>query len=358
MLARWCERAVAATLEGVWLIALLLFIAFLVWFAIEPRMVWPGFLLTFSLGAAAIQIVVWCAGLTAVPVFGVVFGVTLLATLFVIATMPVLVGLFLVVHFGIMLRREGPTATTFLSGAVGVGVLGYVVAVVVAVMAGWSMASVLLALLGLPLFLLAVGFVCFVVYSNFYVWWCNTHVRTPDAVVVLGGALRGGRTVSALVARRVDRGLEVARRCWEQGLEVPVVMSGGQGSDELVPEAQAMAEYADTQGAPPRLVLREERSTTTDENLRFTAELLRAQGITGPVVVATNDYHAFRAATMMRKAGLAGNAIGYATARYYWPAATIREYLAVLRDHRTFVGVVIVLVTVLLGLVVGMALLG
>ena len=36
----------------------------------------------------------------------------------------------------------------------------------------------------------------------------------------------------------------------------------------------------------------------------------------------------------MRKAGLPGYAIGAHTAQYYWPSAMIREYAAILRDHR------------------------
>ena len=136
-------------------------------------------------------------------------------------------------------------------------------------------------------------------------------------------------------------------------------MSGGQGADEHVPEAQAMAEYAGEKGVSQESVLREDRSTTTEENLRYSADLLRAHGITGPVAVATpNDYHAFRSATMMRRVKLPGYALGYPTARYYWPAAVIREYVAVLRDHKRFVAVMLGISALPLAFMVAMLALG
>jgi uncharacterized SAM-binding protein YcdF (DUF218 family) len=51
------------------------------------------------------------------------------------------------------------------------------------------------------------------------------------------------------------------------------------------------------------------------------------------VAVVTSNFHAFRAALLMRRAGLPGYTIGAPTAGYYWPSASIREYVAILRDH-------------------------
>jgi hypothetical protein len=35
----------------------------------------------------------------------------------------------------------------------------------------------------------------------------------------------------------------------------------------------------------------------------------------------------------MRKAGIPGYTVGCRTARYYWPSATVREFLAILLEH-------------------------
>ncbi|WP_296137113.1 YdcF family protein [uncultured Tessaracoccus sp.] len=326
-----------------WIVALVLLVAFVVWFAIEPRVIWPGFLLVFSLGAFAAQVLLWVTELPDVQVLHTAVDIALAATGLVLVSFPLLAGLFLVVNCVVMWRKEGLGRGTMISGVVGSGTLGYLALGTVAVPLGWTTVEIVLALLAPPMVELAFGFVCFVLYSSLYTWWFSCFGGTVEAVVVLGGALRGGRTVSPLLARRIDRGLVVARRAWADGRAIPVVMSGGQGSDEQVSEAEAMGAYAVEQGTDRALVRLEDRSTNTEENLRYSAALLRAEGVRGPVAVATNDYHAFRAATMMRRAKLPGYAVGYRTVRYYWPSAMIREYVALLRDHPRFV-------TVMLGL--------
>ncbi len=326
-------------------VALVCLAVFVVWFVIEPRSVWPGFLLTFGLVALAAWLVQMLDVASRIPVLGLPVSLALAALGLVLLVSPVIVGVFLLANCWLMWRREGPSSATMLSGLVGAGTLAYVGSFVVASALGREEMAAILAGLGLPLLAVAVGFVAFVVYSNFYAWWFGRHGGRVDAVVVLGGALRGAK-VSPLLGRRIERGLQVARREWDAGREVPLVMSGGQGADEVVAEAVAMAEYAIELGAPSERIWLEDRSTTTRENLELTAQLLRDKGIDGPIAVATNDYHAFRAATMMRRAGVPGYAVGYLTARYYWPAATIREYLAVLRDHRVFVACVLAMLLV------------
>ncbi|NLE98214.1 MAG: YdcF family protein, partial [Propionibacterium sp.] len=80
-------------------------------------------------------------------------------------------------------------------------------------------------------------------------------------------------------------------------------------------------------------VVLEDRSTNTEENLEFSKAVLRARDVDGRVAVTTNNFHAFRAALLMRRAGVPGYCLGAPTARYYWPSATVREFMAILRDH-------------------------
>ena len=48
----------------------------------------------------------------------------------------------------------------------------------------------------------------------------------------------------------------------------------------------------------------------------------------------TSDYHVFRTAEYAHKIGLAADGVGSRTARYFWPTAFIREYVAVSNAHR------------------------
>lgn len=52
------------------------------------------------------------------------------------------------------------------------------------------------------------------------------------------------------------------------------------------------------------------------------------------VLVVTSDYDAMRAAMYARQVGLPAHAVGARTARYYWPGAVLREFVAVVNERR------------------------
>jgi uncharacterized SAM-binding protein YcdF (DUF218 family) len=144
--------------------------------------------------------------------------------------------------------------------------------------------------------------------------------------------------VPPLLAGRIDQGLRYARQVASLTGHAPkLVMSGGQGPDEPQPEAQAMRDYALESGAEPSLVLTETRSRNTEQNLRYSKELMDADAGGEPYrcVFVTNGYHVLRAAIYARRAGLRHAAgIGTRTAAYFRPNAVIREYLGWLALHK------------------------
>ncbi|MGD7705117.1 YdcF family protein [Microlunatus sp. Y2014] len=129
---------------------------------------------------------------------------------------------------------------------------------------------------------------------------------------------------------------------------------GGQGSDEPVAEAVAMAEYLREQGVPDDRILVEDRATNTEENLRYSRALLDSAGHDEEMLVVTSNYHVMRAAFLARELGLPAQAVGAPTAAYYLPSAFLREFVAVLTRHKLMhavVGTMILLVSVGAGLV-------
>lgn len=94
-------------------------------------------------------------------------------------------------------------------------------------------------------------------------------------------------------------------------------------------------------------MLVEDRSTSTRENLRYASQLLavREPGPSTSTVV-TSSYHAFRAAVEARLAGVDAQAVGSPTAPYFWLNATLREFVAFLREHRVAHAVMLVLTAV------------
>jgi uncharacterized SAM-binding protein YcdF (DUF218 family) len=148
-------------------------------------------------------------------------------------------------------------------------------------------------------------------------------------VIVLGSGLLGER-VPPLLASRLDRAVVFWRRC----PEALVVVSGGQGPDELRSEAAAMEDYLVAAGVPGTQLVLEDRAATTAENLRYSIALLNERGFTGRVLAVTNNYHVFRTAVLARRLGLRLDVIGARTASYFVPSAFLREFVALLVQYR------------------------
>ncbi|MFD6419070.1 YdcF family protein [Streptomyces sp. NPDC060194] len=251
--------------------------------------------------------------------------------------LPVLVGVTalvlpaaLVANGLTMVRREGRALGNLLSLLAGIAmflVLGFF---------GFALASERPAVVRTAvLVLLVAGYVSFVFASYLVYAFLYGRIRVRpgvDYVVVLGcGLVRN--EVPKLLASRLDRGLAEYRAEEARGGTPKFVTSGGQGPDEDRPEAVAMAEYLVARGVPDDRILREDRSTTTEENLTFSRALMEADSPGHLCVVVTNNYHAFRAALVARRTGVNGQVVGARTARYFWPSATIREFAAIWMEH-------------------------
>lgn len=256
----------------------------------------------------------------------------LLGVLIVVGVSVVALGVLLVLNGLTVVRREGRSPAHMLSLVLGVAILGYVVAGVVALLAEQMGVLVYLMLLALPIGWCGYGLIAYLLWSWLYGILTARLGRPVDAVVVLGAGLRGSE-VTPLLRSRIDRGIQWRTRPSQEGREAVLVMSGGQGPDEDLPEADAMAAHARAQGVAQADILLERASTTTRENLVYSARLLAQRGEVHRVAVVTNSFHAFRAALLMRAIDLPGYAVGSDTAHYYWPTAVLREYVAIMRDN-------------------------
>lgn len=94
-----------------------------------------------------------------------------------------------------------------------------------------------------------------------------------------------------------------------------IIASGGQGADEPMSEAQCIRDALIARGVDPGRILLEDRSTTTAENLAFSATLIPDK--TARAGIVTNNYHVWRAVRTARKAGLV-NACGIAAKYTGW----------------------------------------
>lgn len=150
---------------------------------------------------------------------------------------------------------------------------------------------------------------------------------TEDAVVVLGAAVHGSELSPTLQGR-----LDAALAYHHRNPKALIVVSGGQGIQEDLPEGVAMAAYLESKGVPAQQLLVEDRATSTEENFRFSRALLDARLPPGyRVVFVTDEFHIYRAGRIAAAQGLDARCYPRATPWYFWAPNFLREDLAVLK---------------------------
>ena len=131
-------------------------------------------------------------------------------------------------------------------------------------------------------------------------------------LVVLGAGVHGTVPSPSLQDR-----LDAAERFAGENPEVILIVSGGQGPDEDISEAQCMFERLTAAGVDPERIWMEDRSTSTEENLRFSLALIESKTGVRPetVGVLSSEYHMLRAEMFGKKIGVQVYGVPAATGR-------------------------------------------
>lgn len=70
-------------------------------------------------------------------------------------------------------------------------------------------------------------------------------------------------------------------------------------------------------------------------NVENSKALIEAEGMNDPyVALVTSNYHVYRALRYCRQLGLKCTGIGSRVAPYYWPSASIREFIAIHSERK------------------------
>ncbi len=144
-------------------------------------------------------------------------------------------------------------------------------------------------------------------------------------LVVLGCLVRENGP-SLMLRRRVETALDYLRK----NPEAVVVVSGGQGEEEPMSEAQAMEEYLLANGIEQDRIYKEDRSTNTRQNIAFSAEIIRTEALPERLVTVTDSYHQMRAGIYARTQGF--TEVYGCSSRCPWgllPSYGVREMLAI-----------------------------
>lgn len=156
--------------------------------------------------------------------------------------------------------------------------------------------------------------------------WPPAGDGSPEWMIIPGAGLRGDQLSLTLMAR-----LDTALTYWREHPDLKIAVSGGQGSDELISEAEAMAGYLENRGVPVNQIYQEKSSTSTKENMEFSKGVMEQIGRdpSKPVVIATNRYHLFRAVGLAGRSGLEAVGLSAPTPESVLIGSYLREILAV-----------------------------
>lgn len=179
--------------------------------------------------------------------------------------------------------------------------------------------------------LFTVGLVIFICIESIIIYNGNHHDNEkPDYLVVLGAGLRGNSISASLLYR-----LETTLDFHEMYPDVKIVVSGGQGTGESMPEALAMRNFLVDNGVDPSLIIIEDKSTNTYENFLYTKYILEedTEKDNFTITIISNNFHMYRAKFLAREVGF--STYGYPAPSHKASALVfyVREFFGVIKAY-------------------------
>ena len=159
-----------------------------------------------------------------------------------------------------------------------------------------------------------------------------------DYIIILGCAIRRDGTPTPLLRGRADRALSFEKEQFDKtGKHAKFVPSGGQGSDEIISEAESMKRYLMEQGVPEERIIKEDKSVNTLQNMAFSKKVIEADaGSIENVNIgfSTTNYHVFRGYTLANHIKMKVKGLSAKTKLYFFPNAFIREFIGLVWEQK------------------------
>ena len=148
----------------------------------------------------------------------------------------------------------------------------------------------------------------------------------PVTVIVLGCQVRSDGTPSRMLQDRIQAAYDYL----SIHEEAVCVASGGQNNQEPTTEARCIRDTLVSMGIDPGRIYLEDASISTEENLAFSAEVIRREGLPTEVAIASDNFHQLRAGVWAEKDGLTPYSLGCASIWMLGPGSWAREAAALL----------------------------
>lgn len=150
-----------------------------------------------------------------------------------------------------------------------------------------------------------------------------------DYVIVPGARLYGEIPSPSLMDRLITT-LEYA----QEYTEPKIIVTGGQGPGETIPEAEAMKKFLVQKGISESRIIKEDKSTSTFENLKFSRDIIETmdERESIKVLVITSDFHILRTKMLANRLGFTVYGLPAETPKVTKAKSYLREYLAIIKS--------------------------
>ncbi|PRR80214.1 YdcF family protein [Clostridium vincentii] len=182
--------------------------------------------------------------------------------------------------------------------------------------------------------IICIGIACFILLQIIIVAYPKQNNKPTDYILVLGAGLRNGTELSLSLKDRLDTTLDYINNYNSNSY---IVVSGGQGSDENIPEALAMANYLIANSIPEDRIIIEDKSVNTFENFKLSKVKIEEHSnkpiSDSSVKIITTDFHAFRGNLLAKRNGYVDiNLYTTKTIPYLIPVFYTRESIAIVKS--------------------------
>ncbi len=151
-----------------------------------------------------------------------------------------------------------------------------------------------------------------------------------DYFLILGAGIIDDRP-SLELKYRLDTVVNFTK---ESNYNQKVILCGGRGKDEKFSEAYVMEKYLIDHGFNKEMILKEEKSRSTYENIKYAKEIIEVVDSRDNIKVAisSNDFHLFRAKLIASRLGFEATGLPAKTPLYIIPNHHVREYFAIIKS--------------------------
>lgn len=149
-----------------------------------------------------------------------------------------------------------------------------------------------------------------------------------DYMIILGAGL-DGYNVGKTLKSRLDKAIEY----YNLNKDVKIIVTGGQGKNEVISEAEAMYNYLVSKDIPKENIIKEDKATTTLENIIFSKEILENRNSENKkVLIVTNEFHLTRSMIIANILGMDSEGLAAETPIRVRVNYLIREYPTIIID--------------------------